>query len=105
MQSSRYVVLLESGPTEAEPEVGRAPLQPCEAVQLLTFCEVHVRVALAPAATEVVFADSDSVGDCVGGGSDEVGGGAPPGGELACLFERGERDPYERISLARFRLR
>jgi sialidase-1 len=27
-----------------------------------------------------------------------------PGGSVGCLFERGEKDPYERITLTRFTL-
>jgi len=55
-------VLLVRGPTCALPEVALAPLHPPEAVQLVAFVELQVRVGVPFVATEVGLADRVTVG-------------------------------------------
>lgn len=58
------VFVAVSAPVETEPLVACAPLQPPEAVQLVAFVELHVRVDAAPYAIVVGLAEIDTVGIC-----------------------------------------
>ncbi len=62
MHDSVNVVLAVSAPEDAEPDVGRVPLQPPLAVQDVAFVLDHVSVELAPDATVVGLAVNVSVG-------------------------------------------
>jgi hypothetical protein len=57
-----------NGPTLSEPVRLFDPLQPLLAVHDVAFAVVQFSVTLAPEATCVALADSDSVGAAVGGG-------------------------------------
>ena len=69
VQASAYVVAAEIGPTSSVPEAAREPVHPLEAVQLVAFVEVQVRVAIPPCATLLGVEDNVTVG---------TGGGLPP---------------------------
>jgi len=67
VQEILKVLVLLSAPVGALPEVALAPDQPPEAVHDVVSVEDHVRVDDPPLATDVGFAESDTVG--TGGGS------------------------------------
>jgi hypothetical protein len=62
VQVSVKVVFAVKGPVDAVPLVGRLPLQPPEAAQLVALVELQVRVAEPPLATPVGLALRASVG-------------------------------------------
>jgi len=67
LQERVNVPLLVSAPVDTLPDVGRAPDQAPDAVQDVALVEDQVSVDDPPLATDVGFAESDTVG--TGGGS------------------------------------
>jgi hypothetical protein len=57
VHESPYSVVLVSAPVDQVPLSATAPLHPPEAVQLVAFAAVHVKVELPPLATVVGEAD------------------------------------------------
>jgi len=79
VQMSVYPVLAVNGPVLAVPPGARAPLHPPEAVHVVALVEVHVKVELAPEATAVGVAASETDGGGYTVTAAMTGAVVPPG--------------------------
>ena len=65
----KLLLLAVSAPVLALPEVGRLPLQPPLALQLVAFVDDQLSVELLPLSTLLGLAPSETVGAAGGGGA------------------------------------
>jgi hypothetical protein len=78
VQAREYVVPLMSGPVASLPAVGRVPVQPPDAAQLVAFADDHVSVAAAAGLTVPGLTASSTVGAAGGGTTGAVVPPPPP---------------------------